>query len=222
MSEFPEDKDGGETLKTLEACQKVASRIAGTGPSSLGLHPAVYFYTEKGRHLPDLLLGILLLVRRKLQDNNPVFFKNFTKSREAIEKYVIENKALITQALQIVRSKSRMERVAELFDFIVSAFSAGKIPTEEELVSVIAPNSVSKILSIKHSPETDRFSDDTKSAIFIRQALSNAMKCPICKGYLDPAKSGSYDHIQRVQDGGKGAHDNGQITHPYCNTAVKN
>jgi HNH endonuclease len=52
--------------------------------------------------------------------------------------------------------------------------------------------------------------------------LSNAMKCPICKGYLDPAKSASYDHIDRVQDGGKGSVGNGQVTHPYCNSAIKN
>jgi len=35
-------------------------------------------------------------------------------------------------------------------------------------------------------------------------------------------KSVSYDHIVRVRDGGPGDLDNLQLTHPYCNQAVRN
>ncbi|MER9865217.1 DUF262 domain-containing protein [Mesorhizobium sp. M0185] len=222
LGEFPEDPDGSETVKVLETCSRIAARLTGTGPSSLGLHPAVYFYTERGRHLPDLLLGFLLLCRNKLQSNDPTFFRKFTENRKKIEDFLIENKAIITQALQIVRSKNRVEKVSDLFNYLIQSYDEGKNPTDNEIIAVIAPNSVSKILSITQGADGERFSDDAKSAIFIRQALKNAMKCPICHGYLDPAKSSSYDHVVRVQDGGKGGDLNGQITHPYCNTAMKN
>ena len=68
----------------------------------------------------------------------------------------------------------------------------------------------------------EKFSEDTKSAIFIKTALKSALRCPICNGYLDPAKSVSYDHVTEKAVGGKGNEENGQLTHPYCNQAVKN
>ena len=35
------------------------------------------------------------------------------------------------------------------------------------------------------------------------------------------AKSASYDHIVRRENGGLGDTENGQITHPYCNQSIK-
>jgi Protein of unknown function DUF262 len=222
LKDFAEDTDGTQTQRVLAECAKVASRLTGTGAGSLGLHPAVYFYTEKGRHLPDLLLGFLLVCRKHLQNNNSSFFKRFSSSREKIENFLIENKGIVTQALQSVRSKNRVERVAGMFDYLVEQCVLGNELTDTGVVEAISPNSTSKILMINSATEGEKFSDEAKSAIFIRQALSNAMKCPICKGYLDPAKSASYDHVDRVQDGGRGSVSNGQVTHPYCNSAIKN
>jgi hypothetical protein len=65
-----------------------------------------------------------------------------------------------------------------------------------------------------------QFSDETKSMIFINKALNAALICPICNGKLNPNKSVSYDHIQRVSEGGEP--DNGDLVHPYCNTGIKN
>jgi hypothetical protein len=39
---------------------------------------------------------------------------------------------------------------------------------------------------------------------------------------MEPKKSVSYDHIERVRDGGSGDLDNIQMAHPYCNTGYKN
>ncbi|MBI1689715.1 MULTISPECIES: HNH endonuclease [Methylorubrum] len=57
--------------------------------------------------------------------------------------------------------------------------------------------------------------------LFIRDALSKAIKCPLCSGLIDPLKSMSYDHIQRVKDGGGGDLENVQMVHHYCNS-IKN
>ncbi len=32
----------------------------------------------------------------------------------------------------------------------------------------------------------------------------------------------SIDHINRKADGGSGSSDNAQLTHPYCNSTIKN
>ena len=66
------------------------------------------------------------------------------------------------------------------------------------------------------------FTNEAKSAIALRQALANAMKCPICGGLMEPSLSVSNDHIHRKQDGGTSDDANGQMCHPYCNTGVKN
>ncbi|NRG05136.1 HNH endonuclease, partial [Vibrio coralliilyticus] len=67
-----------------------------------------------------------------------------------------------------------------------------------------------------------QISDEQKNKLFINVALKHAIKCPECNGYLDIEKSVSYDHIVRVREGGFGNAENLQLTHPYCNHAVKN
>jgi HNH endonuclease len=222
LVDFAIDSDGSETQRVLNECAKVASRLTGTGPGSLGLHPAVYFYTDNGRHLPDLLLGFLLLCRRHLQNNNMNFFKKFSNSREKIEAFLISNKGIITQALNSVRSNIRVERSADLFQFLVDTCESNEELTDAGVVGAVSPNSMAKILTVVHKNQSEKFTDEAKSAIFIRQSLAASLRCPVCKGYLDPTKSASYDHVQRVQDGGTGESENGQLTHPYCNSAIKN
>jgi len=72
-------------------------------------------------------------------------------------------------------------------------------------------------------PLTQRreFSVETKSATFLRNALQNALRCQICQGLIY-SESISIDHIKRKEDGGTGQIENAQLTHPYCNTTVKN
>lgn len=79
-----------------------------------------------------------------------------------------------------------------------------------------------KIIAGDFKRTTSKISDETKSKVFISVALNSALKCPICDGYLDVEKSVSYDHIERVREGGSGEAENCQLTHPYCNQSVKN
>lgn len=219
---FDEDPTGDKTVQVLKECARVVERVSGNNASSLGLHPAVYFYSERGRHIPDLLIGILLLFRRKIENNDSGFFRKFTLARGAMEDYLVNNKGLVTQALQLSRSAVRYERVADLYEYLVSEISSGNKIDDEKMIAVIAPNAVAKMLAVTQNAGAASFSTDVKSAIFMKQSLERAMRCTICNGYLDPTKSSSYDHIQPKRDGGLGSTDNGQIVHPYCNTGVKN
>lgn len=65
------------------------------------------------------------------------------------------------------------------------------------------------------------FKTNNKSEIYIKDALPNAPRCKICNGFIHK-NSISIDHKQRKQDGGLANIDNGQLTHPYCNTGYKN
>lgn len=221
VSDFPIETDGSETIKLLEYSTKIVGRMVGNAPGSLGLHPAVYFYSDNGRRLPDLLMGMVTVFKKYLDNNNPTFFKRFTSKRASLEELLVSKKSLITQALHLGRSKIRVERAAAMFEFLISQEKDLRELSEGELVKAIMPSADSKILSFAGSPSKD-FSHETKSQIYLRESIINSLKCPICKGLMLPSQSVSYDHITRVQDGGLGHANNGQLTHPFCNTGIKN
>ena len=49
-TELGDDETGEETIRFLKKTKRLLFRINGTDPSSLGLHPAVYFYSITGRY----------------------------------------------------------------------------------------------------------------------------------------------------------------------------
>jgi hypothetical protein len=104
--------------------------------------------------------------------------------------------------------------------FIISEANAGNEVTAESAIAHLGLRG--RIIDVVGIHGPSQFSEDTKSMIFIRKALEAALKCPICKGKLDPNKSVSYDHITPRRAGGLGGPENGDLVHPYCNTGVKN
>lgn len=221
IKDFPDDEDGEETIKILNQSFKVLERITGNSPASLGLHPAVYFYNEKGKYNRFLFLGICYLISEKIVNNDDNFFKKFTRSRKYIEEYLLNNKAIIGLALQNMSKTSRVKRMALLFNTMVNnGESIFEMKFDDVLRELGVTGKILEVTGMNQHPTS--FSIDTKSAIFIETSLKSALQCPICEGYLIPGKSVSFDHIQRVQDGGRGSICNGQMTHPYCNTGVKN
>lgn len=68
---------------------------------------------------------------------------------------------------------------------------------------------------------TADFNANRKSETYITTALKSIVRCGICDGVVH-VNITSVDPITRKRDGGLGSVDNGQITHPYCNTGYKN
>jgi hypothetical protein len=220
ISGYPEDDDGSKTISVLESAARVLRRITGNGSGSLGLHPAVYFYNERGKHSRFLFLGTIHLVADRLSNNDSGFFKKFAKARKRLEKFLIEHKSTLGLLLQNMSRGTRVRKIRDLLKFLVDEFSNEREVTIEQAIQHVGARG--RILDITGSTTGTSFSDDTKSSIFIAQAIHTALECPICGGLIDPTKSVSYDHKTRVRDGGKGGQDNAQLAHPYCNDAVKN
>lgn len=213
------DETGVETISVLHKANKLAQRMTGNDFGSLGLHPAVYYYGPSGVHSSSMFLGTSLLISEKLSNNNKQFFVDFTQKRNIIETILIEHKDLIATILQKMGSKRRVENYKNLLDSIIDAAKRDEKITEQKLVSWA--NLDGKII-VGEERKGNEFSQETKSKIFIHTALKSEIICPICNGYIDVAKSASYDHIIRKREGGDSHPDNGQITHPYCNQAFKN
>lgn len=219
VKEAKDDADGYATLDALKAARKVGRRLTGTNASSLGLHPAVYFYTERGKHSRFLFLGTLKLIADALRNNNKQFFQDFTEARARLEGVLVEKKAVINQGLANINSRQRIDRVANMLAGLVKAFKASEKVSDQTLLALLGLSGHVGELKIIDAPQG--FSDDTKSAVYLRESLKAALRCKICHGYLDPAKAVSYDHNIPVRHGGLGTDDNLQLAHPFCNTGVK-
>lgn len=214
------DNDGTATVTTLKRCSNVMRRITGNDASSLGLHPAVYFYNQRGKHSAFLFLAVTRVFARALQDNNKALFEKFTKCRGELEQFLLDNKAIINQAIVQIGSSQRVERLSEMLVGLMTAFQKGEKVDTDKLLSMLGLKG--KLIASELEGATQSFSTETKSAIYLHQSLASALKCPICDGLVDANKSVSYDHIIRKSEGGLGHVENGQITHPYCNTGIKN
>lgn len=221
VTEMLDDVDGSSTIVVLKKTFDLMSRLTGNDGGSLGLHPAVYFYGPTGRHSSPMFMGTVKLVAKKLGENNRDFFRMFTGVRADLESILITNKDLIATILQKQISSKRVSRYVSFLDQVITALAIGNKVDENALLKFAGLDG-KIVTSVANVESPKKFSNDTKSQIFIRTALASSVKCPICSGYLDTAKSVSYDHIQRAQDGGLCSAENLQLTHPYCNQSIKN
>jgi len=219
IDSLPDDLDGTATLKVLSKALMLAKRLTGNDAGSLGLHPAVYFYGPTGRHSGPMFMGTVSLIGKKLSNNDQTFFQKFTDVRAKLETVLIDQKDLIATILQKHASAKRVDKYATLLDGVVDQLALQGSVTETDLIKLAGLDG--KIVIGANFDATSQFSDETKSEVFIRAALSSSIKCPICYGYLDTEKSVSYDHIIRAREGGLGHTSNCQLTHPYCNQSVK-
>lgn len=216
-----EDKNGGETLKALVEIKKSLQRVNDSHQSSLGLHPAVYIYSQSGNFRVSCFHAIIVFAKELSESRK---LKIFTKHRVEFENIIIKSDIVIQQ---IVR-KARQANIAvvplvrffhAILEKLVSATNVDDI-----LVELGKSNEFSYInLDEIHQSDTDStsFSKSTKSAAYLAEAISSAPRCKICGGILHP-KSISIDHKIRKEDGGTSSFDNAQLSHPYCNSTYKN
>ncbi len=219
VEEQAEDADGNGTMESLRRSLRLARRITGNDGGSLGLHPAVFFCGPSGVRSNPMFMGTVALIGKRLANNDPTFFDKFTAVRAAFEAELIAKKDLIATILQKHSSRKRVGTYEHLLGALLILLETGGTPTEEWLIEQAGLRG--RVLAGSARQQGSRFSDEARSEVFIAQALSGAPRCPICSGYLDPEKSMSYDHIERVRDGGVGEADNLKLTHPYCNQSVR-
>ena len=217
-----DDIDGLTTIEFLKKCRKVAQRINSTYASSLGLHPAIYFYSpNNGTHKIASFFAITSLMLDFEEKNS---YKDFIEVRNNFEAFLLKYDFFVQQIVRKHRSAmDSYEHLKSYFLLLIEKMKQGK--TEEQIIDEITKDPKFKYLKVeaeKNSEVEEKdFSSCTKSAVFIKEALPNALRCKICNGLIHK-NSISIDHILRKKEGGMGVMDNAQLTHPYCNTTIKN
>jgi hypothetical protein len=201
------DVDGTDTLKVLKLAREIGGRLAGNNAESLGLHPAVYFYNERGVYTRHLFLGLVRLISEHVRNNDNKFFKTFTKVRRNLEDFLVANKSLIGQGFANVNRDARVIRVRDMLDTLIKWLDKKESFTTEDVFASIGL--AGRILDVRTQIIAGvKVSEATKAALAISAGLAAAPRCPICGGLLYPKKSVSYDHnkparegaIQRVMD----------------------
>lgn len=214
-----EDADGSMTIQFLRNARKASSLIAGVQSESLGLHPAVYFYSATGNYQPAAFLAAVNFVQDiQAKDQLSVF----TKHRKDFEELLLKYKHFINEIVRKygggLRSLTALVKLYEhLFDAVVNNKSEAQIVpilAEDDRLAFLKP------IIDSGKGEKKEFDSERKSAVYLREALSQAVRCKIC-GARVHLKSITIDHIQRKEDGGAANVDNGQVSHPYCNSGYK-
>lgn len=139
-----------------------------------------------------------------------------------IESFLLRLKPILALLVNAVTSRSRVQKLSQFLEAAVERAENSDVLDNFWAIEFIAPNSRARIFAVSSAVEGSDISKETKSAVYLRDSLANAVKCTICGGLIEPSLSVSYDHDQRVRDGGVGSVENVNLTHPYCNTGYKN
>lgn len=217
--DLPRDETGDDTLSYLIASRSMIRRLCSNHPSSLGLHPALYFYARSGTFQPGALLAFIELFR----EWDTQQFLAFTRVRSEFETFLLANRGH-TEAVRRLGSGSRSRpRLVAFYRRVLTELQSGL-----SLATVEANLSVDLAFSFFIAPTIDlldlgegSFNRDTKGAAFIQSAMATAPKCPTCGGFMH--RNGmQVGHRQARRDGGPPTLDNAMMQHPFCNSTVAN
>ena len=213
-----DDSDGKLTVTYLKNTRKFLRRINSSHPSSLGLHPLVYFYNKRGNHIYSAILAWVDIINEI--EKSPQSLKSFCLIRNGLEKFLIKYKHFISGINAKYGSGTKSyKHIVKVTTLIISLLQ--KRETENAIVDIILGEYKFLAKDDDVNVKSLRFSTDVKSQIYIQETLPKSSTCSYCNGFIHQ-NSISFDHVVRKQDGGKGSVQNGALMHPYCNTSAKN
>ncbi|NCR08522.1 MAG: DUF262 domain-containing protein [Microcystis aeruginosa LG13-11] len=219
------DETGDTTIRFLKNNKTVVQLFNSNHASSLGLHPLLYCYSRTGRYRTVSFLATVYFVIKLVETKH---LNDFIDIRAKFEQFLFEHNYLVSPIMGKYRSVPKSYKpIANFWLKIIEELKNNK--TIDIILQDIVKDNNLDYLKIGHihnstasiSGTSKNFSQDQKSEIFILETFSQAPRCRICNGLIH-CNSISIDHKNRKRDGGSANVDNGQVTHPYCNTGYKN
>jgi hypothetical protein len=217
-----EDKRGDQTVQILRRTLKCIELLCSNKAWSLGLHPALYFYTSGGGFHPTALTNTMEWFM-DLEDSNRI--RDFVRVRGSFEKLLIAHPVIAKPAANRLGAGRRSRpRSKELFTRILRLLLDGKsivdvwqeVSTEERFAYLATADLEDRQGTLAGIPG-GKFSGVAKSAAFLAQALPHAQKCELCEGLMH-MNGMANDHIIPRSEGGTSASANGRWVHPRCNS----
>jgi hypothetical protein len=214
-----DDLTGEKTSDCLQNVRRVVRRINSMHPSSLGLHPRVYFYSTEGNFKVASFLATIAFIMDLEKSER---FNEFTSIRSSFEQCLLDYDYIIQQIGRHYRSANKAAPAIKDFMInIMNSFLQNK--SQLDAIAVVQAAEAFKFLIIQTTkpPVTNpEFSSEVKSAVFLRDTTGSIARCSICNAFMHK-NAITVDHIQRKSEGGPGDTDNAALAHPYCNTTYK-
>ncbi|RWD00431.1 MAG: DUF262 domain-containing protein [Mesorhizobium sp.] len=214
-----DDTNGGDTVKYLLKTKKVVQLLLSDDPSSLGLHPALYFYTARGAFQPATLLNFVAWMM-ELDDTPKLHI--FRKNRGAFEELIAAHPVIIKPATHTLgsgrRTRSRMIALLHrALDLVATKQDTNTIwETLKAEFDHLAPDQADEDEVMAAGKPGAKFSKETKNAASLLD-LSLVPKCVLCGGLKHP-NGITLDHAKKKADGGSSALNNARWVHPICNS----
>lgn len=212
--------DEEQTVLTMRGAGRLVRRMTGTHPSSLGLHPAVYFYSANGKHQPTTVLAMASLV--KDLSEIPDSFLRFTETRAEFERFLVEHKIFVNQLTVMHGSMAKgFRQLKEYYQFVISCLQ--RKMSFEEIGSRLKEHDKYQKL-VKERPvltkQPKEFSKNLKQLVYLSEALEKSFICAECGSRIDP-KSMHLDHELEKSSGGVATSENARWLHPFCDSTYK-
>jgi 5-methylcytosine-specific restriction endonuclease McrA len=145
-------------------------------------------------------------------------YNNFIRVRGKFEEFLLTYDYLIQQMTRKYRGAyAAIPHVVDLYFEMMNMLSSNPNINHavEEIIQLPKFNHLTLSATIEEKDIFSNFTTDSKSEVFIKEAIKNGLRCGICNGFIHK-NAMTIDHVIRKEEGGKGIVDNGQITHPYC------
>ncbi len=221
---LPEDLDGTQTVEFLKRVQAKLRLMSTNHPGSLGLHPLVYCYSSTGNFQPNAFLATMEFASKLDQKRKK---KEFTSIRKRYEEYLAQNRTFVSLTMSRLGAGARsLTRIVDLYWAIAEEMWSGK-SDKDILPALASKNEFAHLRQLdipppeaENTPSKRGASSSAKSASFIRLAMETPRCCGIC-GSAVHSNSMTFDHQNRVREGGDNRPDNLQPAHPFCNSGYK-
>ena len=208
-----------DTLKVIGAAEKLCRRISTKHASSLGLHPAVYFYAASGKHQPTTVLSMAQLV---MDFKTTKEFIEFTKVRKKFEDFLVSHKMYMNQLTVKHGSMTKgFIPIRDYYLFVLDLLKQDK--TEAEIEKALSDSTKYQTL-VKEKPtlteKAKKFTTEAKQYKLLQSVLETAMRCNLCGARVDK-KSMHLGHTIDKKDGGLAETSNAEWQHPFCDSTFK-
>jgi hypothetical protein len=160
------DLDGSSTIKYLSNVRTMLRRICSNHPSSLGLHPAPYFYSPGGVFQAGALLAFTTLFKGW---DTPDFVA-FTKARAGFEEFLLAHRGITDAVRQLGSGNRSRPRILAFYRKVISAIDEGK--TTSEIHDILSKDTDFSFLVVDAPPKRGtpggKFNRETKGSAFLR------------------------------------------------------
>lgn len=206
--------------------QTTLEHVTGATPRSLGLVPALYFYSENGRYVRSLLYGLVYWLVSNGSDETILARKRvYCAHRAAFEAVLMSRKQSIVNRLsrnsgsgpEVTFPTARYyQRLLEIL--IEHQDSIDSQSFERDYMKLLEGLTSKKNKASETSEAKSRtFTESQKNTLWLREQLARLSKCGICGGMIDPEEDVQHDHILPVFRGGTTTPTNQRMVHPFCN-----